>query len=156
MTIRLLQENSDVAPDRVDIPVTGSTSSEGDVRSIEYVESRQITGTFVAKDGMSVIAGGLIREKEEEMYWRTPVLGSLPLLGWLFRGTEKSKRRTELVILIKPHVISTPVEGGRISRELMEALSAHPARDGRPSMEIFQGEGDRPHNIKDDAVDVVE
>ena len=156
VTIRLLQENSDVAPDRVDIPVTGSTSSEGDVRSIEYVESRQITGTFVAKDGMSVIAGGLIREKEEEMYWRTPVLGSLPLLGWLFRGTEKSKRRTELVILIKPHVISTPVEGGRISRELMEALSAHPARDGRPSMEIFQGEGDRPHNIKDDAVNVVE
>ena len=156
VTIRLLQENSDVAPDRVDIPVTGSTSSEGDVRSIEYVESRQITGTFVAKDGMSVIAGGLIREKEEEMYWRTPVLGSLPLLGWLFRGTEKSKRRTELVILIKPHVISTPVEGGRISRELMEALSAHPARDGRPSMELFQGEGDRPHNIKDDAVNVVE
>lgn len=156
VTIRLLQENSAVSPEKVDIPVTGSTTESGDVRSIEYVESRQITGTFVANDGMTVMAGGLIREQEEETYWRTPVLGSLPLLGWLFRGTEKAKVRTELVILIKPHVISTPVEGGRISRELMETLSAHPARDGRANMGVFIGEENRPHDLKDDVRNVTE
>ncbi len=105
---------------------------------------------------MTVMAGGLIREQEEETYWRTPFLGSLPLVGWLFRGTEKAKVRTELVILIKPHVISTPVEGGRISRELMETLSAHPARDGRANMGVFIGEENRPHDLKDDLRNVTE
>ncbi len=146
VTIRMLQENSEVSAQKVDIPVKGSSSSEGDVRSIEYVESRQLVGTFVAKDGMMSMAGGLIRESDEVTYWRTPVLGSIPLLGWLFRGTEKSKVRTELVVLIRPHVISTPMEGGKISKELLDAISAHPARDGRGSMMI--------HKAKDGKDDV--
>ena len=82
------------------------------------------------------------------MYKRTPVLGSLPLVGWLFRGTEKVKRRTELIVLIKPHVISTPFEGGRISKELLEALSAHPAADGRTSMGVHKE--DKEHTVLDD------
>ncbi len=153
VTIRMLQENSEVSAQKVDIPVTGSTTSNGDVRPIEYVESRQLAGTFVAKDGMTVMAGGLIRESDEVTYWRTPVLGSIPLIGWLFRGTEKSKVRTELVVLIRPHVISTPVEGGRISRELLDALSAHPAKDGRASMGVFNPDGE--HSPADDVENMV-
>jgi type II secretory pathway component GspD/PulD (secretin) len=56
------------------------------------------------------------------------------LIGWLFRGTEKAKTRSELVVLITPHVITTPYEGGKISEELLKALSAHPARDGSRSL----------------------
>jgi len=66
------------------------------------------------------------------------VLGSIPLLGWFFRGTEKVKQRTELIVLIKPHVILTPMEGGKISSDLMKALSAHPAADGRDSMGVHK------------------
>lgn len=135
VTLHLLQENSSVADEKVSIPVTGGT---GEAKDIEYVESRSLTGTFVAKDGMAVLAGGLISERDEATYWRTPFLGSVPLLGWLFRGTEKVRRRTELVVLIRPHVISTPVEGGKISRELLDRISAHPARDGRGSMMIHK------------------
>ena len=135
VTLRLLQENSSVSDEKVNIPVTGGTGQE---KAIEYVESRSLTGTFVAKDGMMVMAGGLVSEHEEETYWRTPFLGSMPLLGWLFRGTEKVKRRTELVVLIRPHVISTPIEGGKISQELLDRISAHPARDGRGSMMIHK------------------
>ena len=151
VTLRLLQENSEVSPDKVDIPVDGGS---GESKSIEFVESRQIAGTFVAKDGLAVMAGGLVKEVESETYWRTPVLGSVPLLGWLFRGTEKVKRRTELIVLITPHVISTPYEGGRISRELMEALSAHPAADGRPSMGVHKP--DAPHTAGDDLKNIVD
>ena len=151
VTLRLLQENSEVSPDKVDIPVDGGS---GESKSIEFVESRQIAGTFVAKDGLAVMAGGLVKEVESETYWRTPVLGSVPLLGWLFRGTEKVKRRTELIVLITPHVISTPYEGGRISRELMEALSVHPAADGRPSMGVHKP--DAPHTAGDDLKNIVD
>ena len=85
--------------------------------------------------------------------WRTPVLGSIPLVGWLFRGTEKTKRRTELVVLVKPHVILTPMEGGRISKELMKAISAHPAADGRANMGVHKP--DAPHTVGDDVNNVV-
>jgi general secretion pathway protein D len=87
---------------------------------------------------MMVLAGGLIKETEEEIYTKTPVLGSIPLIGWLFRGTEKVKKRTELIVLIKPHVILTPVEGGKVSSELLKALSAHPAADGRDSLGVHK------------------
>jgi general secretion pathway protein D len=143
VTIHLLQEDSQVAG-KADIPVVNTTvkdsgdssnsESSGSNLKIDYVESRSLTGTFVAKDNMTVLAGGLIKESEEETFYRTPFLGSIPLLGWLFRGTEKSKVRTELIVLITPHVISTPYEGGKISDELLKALSAHPARDGSKSL----------------------
>ena len=127
VTLRLLQENSEVSPDKVDIPVDGGN---GQTAPIEYVESRSLTGTFIAKDGMTVMAGGLVKEKEGETYWRTPVLGSIPLLGWLFRG------------------ILTPMEGGKISAELMKVLSAHPAADGRDSMGVHKP--DAPHSVTND------
>lgn len=130
VTIHLMQENSDSNESMVtSIPVPGNGSLD-----VQYVESRSLTGTFVAKDKMSVLAGGLIKETESETYYRTPFFGSIPLIGWLFRGTEKVKMRTELVVLITPHVISTPYEGGKISDELLKALSAHPARDGSKSL----------------------
>ena len=159
VTLRLLQENSSISDAKVNIPVTGGSGEE---KAIEFVESRSLTGTFIAKDGMTVLAGGLISEHEEQTYWRTPILGSVPLLGWLFRGTEKVKRRTELVVLIRPHVISTPVEGGRISKELLDSISAHPARDGRGSTMIHKAKDGndeaalrRPRTIRDDVDAIV-
>jgi general secretion pathway protein D len=150
VTLRLLQENSEVSPNKVKIPVNGG---KGEAKEIEYVESRSLTGTFIAKDGMIVMAGGLVKETEGETYWRTPVLGSIPLLGWLFRGTEKVKKRTELIVLIKPHVILTPMEGGKISADLMKVLSAHPAADGRDSMGVHKP--DKPHNVTNDVQNIV-
>lgn len=137
VTLHVVQENSEIPAEKVRVPLDGGKINE--TTPIDIVESRSLAGTFVAKDGMTVMAGGLIKETWKEVYTRTPVLGSIPLVGFLFRGTEKQKKRTELIVLIKPHVISTPMEGGRISRELMEALSAHPAADGRPNMGIHFG-----------------
>jgi general secretion pathway protein D len=139
VTLHVVQENSEIPAEKARVPLDGGKI--GETTPIDIVESRSLAGTFVAKDGMTVMAGGLIKETWKEVYTRTPVLGSIPLVGFLFRGTEKQKKRTELIVLIKPHVISTPMEGGRISRELMEALSAHPAADGRTNMGIHFGDG---------------
>ena len=144
VTLHVVQENSEIPAEKVRVPLDGGKINE--TTPIDIVESRSLAGTFVAKDGMTVMAGGLIKETWKEVYTRTPVLGSIPLVGFLFRGTEKQKKRTELIVLIKPHVISTPMEGGRISRELMEALSAHPAADGRPNMGIHFG-NDSTNNV---------
>ena len=160
VTLRLLQESSTVNEAGAPVVVEGSTSETGSVKRIQFVESRSIAGTFVAKDGMTVMAGGLISEREKEIYSRTPVLGSIPLIGFLFRGTEKVKERSELIVLIRPHVIMAPIKGGKISDELLQRLSSHPAADGRANMGVFIG-GDQPaaekrHSVLDDLEQIVE
>ena len=63
------------------------------------------------------------------------------------------KKRTELIVLIKPHVILTPMEGGKVSAELMKVLSAHPAADGRDSMGVHKPLA--PHSITNDVENIV-
>lgn len=154
VTLRVLQENSEVVENGARIPVYSAASADAvSYASVDLVHSRSLSGTFVAKDGMTVMAGGLITESEKEINTRTPFLGSIPLIGWLFRGTEKVKFRKELVVMIKPHVISTPIEGGRISQELLDALSAHPAKDGSPAMGVFMD--GKPHTIGDEVKSLI-
>ncbi|MBO7167108.1 MAG: type II secretion system protein GspD [Kiritimatiellae bacterium] len=154
VTLRVLQENSELTERGAEIPVYSSASlAPVSSAHVDTIHSRSLAGTFVAKDGMTVMAGGLVSEKEKEIYTRTPVLGSIPLLGWLFRGTEKVKERSELIVLIKPHVISTPIEGGKISAELMKKLSAHPAKDGRTSMGIHKK--NKKRTVEDDVKNII-
>lgn len=138
VTLRLLQENSKILKNDATIPVATSAGLVQNV-PIDVVSSRSISGTFVAKDDLTVAIGGLIEETESNQQSLIPFLGRLPYLGWFFRSTEKVKSRSELIILIKPHVISTPSEGEAISQRIMKELSAHPAADGRPSLNVYKG-----------------
>lgn len=137
VTLRLLQENSDILKNDATIPVVSSAGVVQNV-PIDVVSSRSVSGTFVAKDEMIVAVGGLIEEKDELQESKVPYLGDLPYLGFFFKSTQKVKTRSELLLLIKPHVISTPSEGEAISRRVLSELSLHPARDGRPSLGILK------------------
>lgn len=141
VTLRLLQENSKIIKGDASIPVYNISSGVSVNIPVDVVSSRSVSGTFVARDEMTVAVGGLIEEEDSLQENKVPFLGSIPFVGWFFRSTEKVKLRTELIVLIKPHVISTPSEGEAISRRVIEGLSAHPARDGRPSMNIHKTNG---------------
>ena len=89
VTLRLLQENSDIIKDGAPIPFYYAT--DGCLIqnvSIDVVSSRSITGTFIAKDNLVTAIGGLVKETESLQESRIPILGRIPLLGWLFRSTE--------------------------------------------------------------------
>lgn len=139
VTLRLLQENSEINKNAASIPIYGTTDG-GVVQNvpIDVVSSRSVTGTFVAKDEMTVAIGGLIKEVEVERQSRVPVLGRIPLLGWFFRSTEKVKERTELIVLVKPHVISTPSDGEGVSNRVLDDMAAHPNRHGEPTMKVLK------------------
>ena len=59
-----------------------------------------------------------------------PWLGDLQWLGPLFRREVKQKRKTELILLITPHIITTPLEGEYKTQYLMHDLSNHPYNFG--------------------------
>ena len=136
VTLRLLQENSEISKNGATIPIYSATDG-GIIQNvaIDVVSSRSITGTFIAHDDMVTAVGGLVKEVESEQESRVPILGRIPLLGWFFRSTEKIKQRTELIVLIRPHVITTPAEAAPATQNLLAPLSRHPAIDARPTLD---------------------
>ncbi len=138
VTLRLVQENSFINANGANIPVVtngaGATTAVQQV-PVDVVASRSISGTFVAKDSMAVAAGGLIEDIDSTKRGQIPLLGSIPGLGTFFRREEVVKSRRELVIVIKPHVMSTPADGQRLSEEVLRQLA--PASVDRLSEEGF-------------------
>ena len=57
------------------------------------------------KDGETLVIGGMIREDEQKDISKIPVLGDLPGVGVLFRNTNTTKSKQELVIMITPKII---------------------------------------------------
>lgn len=125
VTLRLVQEHSFINPDGASIPVVTTTENSSSVQDVkvDVVATRSISGTFVAKDGMSVAAGGLIEDIDSTKRGQVPLLGDIPWLGVIFRRDEIVKSRRELVIVIKPHVLSTPADGERISEAVLQQLA---------------------------------
>jgi hypothetical protein len=55
-----------------------------------------------------------------------PVLGKVPYIGCLFRRQLTERTRTELVVMIRPFVLTTPCDAAEVSRSMLENVSIHP------------------------------
>jgi general secretion pathway protein D len=86
------------------------------------IQQRTIESTVAIQNGQSVILGGLIRDKQEDSKSGVPILSHLPVVGNLFSQTSNSDRRTELLVVLTPHVISNPIEAREITDEFREKL----------------------------------
>ena len=75
--------------------------------------------TVVAKDQETVVIGGLIQERSIRDVSKVPVLGSLPVLGWLFRSETTKKTRTNLLLFLTPYIIRDQSDYRRIFERKM-------------------------------------
>lgn len=66
---------------------------------------RQMSSVITVKDGSRVILGGLINTKNIQDDNKVPLLGDIPLLGYLFKREGMTKRTEEIVIIIEPHIV---------------------------------------------------
>ncbi len=58
------------------------------------------------KNGQTVVIGGLLTSRETDQTRKVPLLGDIPILGWLFTSKTKSKNTTDLVIFITPTILA--------------------------------------------------
>ncbi len=80
------------------------------------IDRRSIDTIVKVKDGQTVVLGGIMEERKQEILRGIPVLMNLPFVGSLFRRTEQEIRKTELVILLTPHIMK-----GKKIEELTES-----------------------------------
>jgi type II secretory pathway component GspD/PulD (secretin) len=67
--------------------------------------TREASTEVIVKDGETVVIGGLVRELVTEQTSRVPLLGSIPVLGELFRHHYNSKQKVDLVVFVTPHLL---------------------------------------------------
>jgi general secretion pathway protein D len=80
--------------------VSTITSSSGNL--VPIIDSSTAETTVIAKDGSTIIIGGLGKEEKIAASEQVPVLGKLPLLGFLFRNKTEKTERIELIIMLTP------------------------------------------------------
>ncbi len=66
---------------------------------------RSTKTSVVVKDGQTVVIGGLMQEKGQDVFTKTPFLGDIPLIGELFKYKKITNKKTNLLIFLTPHVI---------------------------------------------------
>ena len=82
----------------------------------------QVKTNVMVKDGKTIIIGGLFKEQLTSNDTQVPVVGDLPVVGWLFKKTRDENIRTELIILITPHIINEPEELASASERKMDDI----------------------------------
>jgi len=71
---------------------------------------RKLKTQVVVHDQQTVVIGGLIQEKDIYNVTKVPLLGDIPILGYLFKYSTKSKRKTNLLILLTPYIIKDQLD----------------------------------------------
>ena len=98
--MRVLPEVTDV----VGFTTVTTTGTGGSVL-VPTLTTRRASTTVELREGQSLAIGGLLQSKTNETINRLPVLGELPVIGALFRSSEFQTDKTELMIVVTPHLV---------------------------------------------------
>lgn len=125
VTLRILQQESTINEGGANIlvPIGGGGFDE---RAVDIVARQTVSGTVVAQDGIPIAFGGLIRESVFDQRSFIPILGEIPVLDLFFSRIRKGRLREELIVVIRPYVLTTPMDGETISRNLLRDLTLLP------------------------------
>jgi general secretion pathway protein D len=80
-------------------------ASSGGALGAVSITKRTAQTTVVVGDQQTVVIGGLMRDAVVTTDSKVPVLGDLPLLGFLFRGSTNTKQKTNLLLILTPYIV---------------------------------------------------
>jgi general secretion pathway protein D len=99
--------------------------SVGDVNQVgPTLTKRLLRNTVLAENGRTVVLGGLIGSNVQQTVSKVPLLGDIPGLGWLFKRTNNTERKTNLLIFITPRIIRNADDLARATRRSKESMDA--------------------------------
>jgi general secretion pathway protein D len=105
---------AEVGPEAEGIPV--SISATGEVVRTPRINRTSASTTVLAADGQTIVLGGLITKSKAVISRKVPLLAEIPLLGAMFRYDGQVEKKTELLIIMTPHVVRTPADAEMIKQ----------------------------------------
>lgn len=109
-----LEVKPHITPDRrilMDLKIS-QDSLGAIVGNTPLINTNQVHTKVLVDDGETVALGGVYRVTQTKSVTKTPLLGDIPLIKWLFRRTNKTEEKQELLIFITPQIVrSAPANG---------------------------------------------
>ena len=109
---RLVRMQINLEVTAIDQKATLTTSS-----TLPVTLKRTVDTTVIVKDNQTIVIGGLIDDTTTSSESKVPVLGDIPILGWLFRDTSEETTKTNLYIFLTPRVIKNPGEAESVLQD---------------------------------------
>lgn len=127
---------------------------------IDTVETSNIQVAALAKDALTIAVGGLIRAETNKRREQIPGFGDLPVVGNLFAHDVNTDERSEMILLVTPHILDTAEDGAAVTQAQMspaveaqnDRLDPRPqARDTDALAPASRPEAPSQHTAADDA-----
>ncbi|MBV8779988.1 MAG: type II secretion system protein GspD [Phycisphaerae bacterium] len=88
--------------------------------NLPFKITTEVTSNVMVKDGHTIVIGGLFRESTNTSRSQIPVLGNIPLAGYLFRQQQDITVRQEIIILLTPHIVKDDSAYSEESQKVMQ------------------------------------
>jgi general secretion pathway protein D len=104
-------------------------------------DTRNFRTDLTAKNGQTLVLGGIIQKQVTDTLYKTPILGEIPGLKWLFNKKDKSSHEVELMVFLRPKVTRTPQDAQDLMNEIYDKApnvkkwkdELHLQKDAQPS-----------------------
>lgn len=83
-------------------------------------DTRTLRTDLRAHDGQTLVLGGIIQRQISDTLRKTPILGSIPGLGWAFKKKDKTTREVELMVFLRPKIVRTDEDARSLMNEVYE------------------------------------
>jgi general secretion pathway protein D len=95
--------STQVSVAQIAVPGTASKSD------VPVIDSREASTIAFAKDGQTIVMGGLRKQEKRQDISKVPILGDIPMVGALFTSNTESLKTTELIVFVTPRIVTQPV-----------------------------------------------
>ncbi len=103
-------------------------------------DTRNFRTDLTAKNGQTLVVGGIIQQQVSDTLRKTPLIGSVPVVKWAFNKKNKTSNQVELMVFLRPRVIHSPEDAQEVLREVDERApqvkeyqDAHSSQSGTKS-----------------------
>lgn len=136
---------------RVNIELSSVAPGQSNASGQVVVDRRETTTQLIVRSGQTLVISGILRNEDSDVVRKVPLLGDIPLLGWLFRSRESGLSSTEQLIFITPVIVENADEADAINEAYRLRLRMQ--REQMGIEEPLEGEMPMPDGEGDDAGD---
>lgn len=112
---------------------------------------RNLKTVVVVPDQQTVVLGGLVRDSESQSVSKVPLLGDIPVLGYLFRSTETTIQKQNLLLMLTPYIIESSSDLDKISKRKQEERDEFVSFFGRKDINYVRSVNfDKKHGLLED------
>ncbi len=106
---------------------------------------RSTKTSVVVKDNQTVVIGGLMEERETTNINKVPLLGDIPVIGWLFKNRSQEKTKTNLLVFLTPHIVKEAEQLMKLSDDKRTEFARNEERyrKGELLVQFKEGIGDQ-------------